>query len=226
MSRCIVNVATGRYIALQERLVRSLAEVNYRHGLLAWRDGLPPGCPSHDQSPYAFKVYALREAQRRGYRSVLWLDAPCVAVAPPDPLFDRIEREGHLFVTEGEKIGNWASDACLEEYSLARDEAMSLPLLIGTFIGLDLGKPRSREWLDALFRACEKGLFRGPYLSDHAPPHLLARKPEKPRGFVSADPRCWGHRHDEAVGSCLAFRLGLRIGRAGEIREIEYRGPA
>lgn len=223
MSRCIVNVATGKYVPLQERLVRSLMEVNYRHGLLAWRDGFPPGSPSHDKSPYAFKLYALREVQRRGYRSVLWVDAPCVAIAHPDPLFDRIERAGHLLVSGGEKVGNWASDACLEEFSIGRDEAMDLPLMNGTFIGLDLGRPRSREWLDGLFRACAKGLFEGPYLSEHAPPNVLALKPDKPRGFVSKDPRCWGHRHDEAVGSCLAYRMGLEIGRAGDIREIEYR---
>jgi len=223
MSRCIVNVATGRYVPFQERLVRSLAEVNWRHGLLAWRDGFPPGSPLHDRSPYAFKIYALREAQRRGYRTVLWLDAPCVATAPPGPLFDRIERNGHLLVSGGEKVGNWASDACLEEFAITRDEAMGLPLMNGTFIGLDLGNLRSREWLDGLFRACGKGLFEGPYLSDQAPPHILALKPEKPRGFVSKDARCWGHRHDEAVGSCLAFRLGMEIGRLEEVREIEYR---
>ena len=223
MSRCIVNVATDRYVPLQERLARSLAAEGYRDALLAWRDGLPPGSPAQRESPYAFKLYAIREAARRGYRSVLWLDAPCVAVRPVDPVFDRIEREGHLLVAGDEKVGNWASDTCLEEFSLSRDEAMGLKLMNGTFIGLDLEAPRSREWLDGLFKACEKGLFKGPYLSDHAPPSVRALKPGKPVGFVSKDPRCWGHRHDEAVGSCLAARLGMGFGHLNDVAEIEYR---
>ncbi len=223
MSRCIVNVATDRYVPLQERLIRSLASVNYRDGLLAWKDGYPPGSPSHMDSPYAFKLYAIGEAARRGHRIVLWLDAPCVAVKPLGQLFDRIEGEGHLLVAGDEKVGNWANDACLAEFSLTRDDAMGLRLMNGTFIGLDLGDARCRMWLDGLFSACEKGLFRGPYLSDNAPEEVKALKPGKPTGFVSRDPRCWGHRHDEAVGSCLAARLGMKFGRLSDISEIEYR---
>ena len=208
--RCVVNVATGRYAPLQARLVGSLRAAGWPGGLLTWTD-LPPGSPTHDDAPYGFKVFALREAERRGHRSILWLDAPCVETRPLDPVFDRIEKEGHLFVTGGERLGNWASDECLAASTLPRDEAMELPLLNGTFIGLDLSNERSRRWLDELQRSCERGLFRGPWLSDHAPAEVRARKPGKAAGFVSNDPRCWGHRHDEAVGSALAHRLGLAI---------------
>jgi len=223
MSRCIVNVATDRYVPLQERLVGSLASQGFRDSLLAWKDGMPPGSPSHRESPYAFKLHALRAAAARGHRTVLWLDAPCVAVRPLGPLFERIEREGHLLVAGDEKLGNWANDACLARFSIGRDEAMALKLMNGTFIGLDLDRARSREWLEELFRASEEGLFQGPYLSDQAPAPVKARKPGKPQGFVSKDPRCWGHRHDEAVGSCLAFRLGMEFGHLADIPEVEYR---
>jgi hypothetical protein len=205
-----VNVATGPYAPLQARLVGSLRAAGWSGGLLTWT-GLPPGSPTHDDAPYGFKIFALREAERRGHTTVLWLDAPCVATRPLDPLFDRIEREGHLFVTGGERLGPWASDECLADSGLTRDPAMELPLLNGTFIGLDLSAEKSRRWLDLLQRACERGLLRGPWLSDHAPAELRDRKPGKPTGFVSNDPRCWGHRHDEAVGSALAHSLGMVI---------------
>ncbi len=223
MSRCIVNVATDRFVPLQERLVKSLAAAGYRDSLLAWRDGLPPGSPGHRDVPYAFKLYAIEEAAGRGHTSVLWLDAPCVAVRPFGPVFERIEREGHLLVTGGERLGNWAGDACLAAFGIPRDEAMGLGLMNGTFIGLDLNNARSRSWLDGLFKACGDGLFEGPYFSEHAPASVTALKPGKPRGFVSKDPRCWGHRHDEAAGSCLAFRLGMEFGRLEDIPEVEYR---
>lgn len=208
--RCIVNVATGRYAPLQARLVESLRATGWPAGLLTWT-GFPPGSPSHVDDPYGFKIFALRAAERGGDRTVLWLDAPCIAGGPLDPLFERIEKEGHLFVTSGQRLGNWASDECLAAAGLSRDDAMALPLLNGTFIGLDLSNERSRRWLDELQRACERGLFRGPWLSEHAPPGVRAMKPGRAVGFVSKDPRCWGHRHDEAVGSALAHRLGMAI---------------
>lgn len=202
--RCILNVATGRYAPLQERLVRSLVDAGYADGLLTWTD-FPPGSPTHEDTPYAFKLFAIREAERRGYTSVLWLDAPCTAAGPVAPLFERIERDGHLFVTGGERLGRWASDACLEAFGLSRDAALELPLLNGTFLGLALPSP----WLDELQRRLD--LLRGPWLSEHAPPDVRARKPERSIGFVSRDPRAWGHRHDEAVGSGIAHRLGMAI---------------
>ncbi len=202
--RSILNVATGRYAPLQERLVRSLGDAGYRDGLITWTE-LPPGCPTHAETPYAFKLFAIREAEWQGFRSVLWLDAPCRAVAPLEPAFERIEKDGHLFVTGGERLGNWASDACLDAFGLTRDEAMGLPLLNGTFIGLTLPSP----WLDELQRRLD--LLRGPWLSEHAPAEVRARKPARAIGFVSRDPRAWGHRHDEAVGSCIAHRLGMAV---------------
>ena len=218
--RGVVNVATGPYAPLQARLVESLRRAGWSGGLLAWTQ-FPPGSPTHSDVPYGFKVYALREAQRQGFRTVLWLDAPCVATRAPDAVFDRIEAEGHLFVTGGELLGHWASDRCLEDAGLSRDRALELPLLNGTFIGLDLSHERSRRWLDLLEESCRRGLFRGPWLSDHCPPEIRARKPGRPVGFVSDDPRCWGHRHDEAVGSAIAHRLGMAISPAGGIFDTQ-----
>src|SRR5438093_6077572 len=144
--RCIVNVATGHYAELQKDLVRSVASIGYKDSLLTWTE-FPEGSPTHADDPYAFKLQAFLKANDQGFRSVLWLDAPCVVTRPPDPIFDRIEKEGHLFITDGARLGNWASDACLGAFDLPRDSAMKLPLLNGTFIGLDLTNDLSQRWL-------------------------------------------------------------------------------
>jgi hypothetical protein len=88
---------------------------------------------------------------------------------------------------------------------------MELPLLNGTFIGLDL---RRGDWLDGMLEAAAKGLLRGPWFTEHAPAEARARKPGKSTGPASRDPRCWGHRHDEAIGSALAWRRGMSIAPA------------
>lgn len=209
--RCVLNVATGLYVPQQERLRASLAARGWAGGTLTWTDALPPGSPSHDEAPYGFKLYAIGEALRKGCSSLLWLDAPCVAAEPLDPVFDAIERDGHCFVSSGERLGNWASDACLNAFGISRDQAMSMALLNGAFIGLDLEHARTREWYRRIVQQCEQGLFKGAALTEHAPPEVRARNIDKDLGHLSDDPRCWGHRHDEAVGSCLAHLLGMEF---------------
>ncbi|MBV8879154.1 MAG: hypothetical protein JO332_04230 [Planctomycetaceae bacterium] len=219
--RALVNVATGRYVPLQRRLVNSAAAVGWTGGLLTWTDALPPGSPSHDEAPYGFKLYAISEALRKGYTSVLWLDAPCRAALPLGPIFEAIERDGHCFVSSGERLGNWASDDCLAAFGIPRDAAMTLPLLNGAFLGLDLEHARTREWYRRIVQQCEAGLFRGAALTEHAPPEVRARNIDKDTGPLSDDPRCWGHRHDEAVGSCLAPLLGMDLTPQGTLFDMK-----
>ena len=216
MSRCILNVATGPYVPLQERLLASLRAVGWPR-VAAWTGDLPSGSPSHAEVPYGFKLRAFREAERNGATSLLWLDSPVVAAMDPAPVFDRLEREGCLFVTSGERLGNWAGDACLDAFGLTRDAAMKLPLLNGTFIGLRLADAPARAWLEGMERAASRGLFAGPWLTPNAPDEARKRKPGKSLGHASNDLRCWGHRHDEAVGSCLAWKAGLPIAPLPEL---------
>jgi hypothetical protein len=208
-SRCILSVATDRYVGLQKRLLQSLATADWRDAILSWTDALPPGSPTHAEVPYAFKLFAIREALRRGHTSLLWLDSPCRVAQSLDSIFERIESEGHLFVGGDDRLGNWANDECLAAFGFSRNEAMGLKLMNGTFIGLDFSHERTRTWIEEIERSYARGLFQGFYLSEHAPTAVRAAKPGKPVGFVSADPRCWGHRHDEAVGSCIAHRQGM-----------------
>jgi len=224
--RCVLNVATGSYLPQQTRLTDSLAEVGWTDGVMTWTDRLPTGSPPHDQAPYGFKVYAIAEALKRGYTSVLWLDAPCYAVKPLGPVFETLERLGHLFVGGDERLGNWASDACLQAFGLTRDQAIEMPLLNGAFIGLDLEHARTREWFRRLLQQCEAGLFKGAALTEHAPPDVRARNVDKDTGHLSDDPRCWGHRHDEAVGSCLAQLLGMELSPLGSLFGFGKDSPA
>jgi hypothetical protein len=100
---------------------------------------------------------------------------------------------------------------------MTRDEALAVPLMNGTFVGLDLANARGRAWLEGMFRRAETGLFQGPYFTGHAPAELRARKPGKTIGYLSRDRRVWGHRHDEAVGTCLAWRMGMAVTRGGDL---------
>ena len=216
-ARCIVSVATDGYVPFQERLMESLRSAGYRDALIRWTNELPPGSPSHEDVPYGFKVSAIPEAFRQGHTSILWLDSPSQATASLDGLFERIEREGHLLMAGDEFLGNWASDDCLRAFGLPRDQAMNRKLMNGTFIGVDLRNARTLDWFRRWSDAARRGLFGGPCFSPNAPAEIRDRKPGKSVGFVSTDSRCWGHRHDEAVGTCLAWRLDMLLAAGEEV---------
>lgn len=77
---CICTIAFGdpRYKAEYDRLCASLAATNPDLPILSWIDSFPPGSPTFDQSMFGFKVHAVKEAVRRGYKKVIWLDPACV----------------------------------------------------------------------------------------------------------------------------------------------------
>lgn len=83
---CVVNVSVGQwYPTAQSRMVASLRAHGYRGETLLWRDALPPGCPAHETTPYAFKPWAIQHARAKGFQRVAWLDSSIVAA---DRVFD------------------------------------------------------------------------------------------------------------------------------------------
>lgn len=206
---CVVNVAVdgpGRDWCErgQHRLDAALTAVGFSGPRLLWTGRLPPGSPTHEESPYAFKVFALLEAFRRGHRRVLWLDASVVPLGPLDPVEAALDAHGCFLLRYGNlTIGPWSSDRALAALGLDRDEAFDVPKIIAGAIGLDLADARAQQFLRRWHAHALDGVtFPGAYTNEH--------------GQVSADPRVRGHRHDQVAASVLAWRLGMPLsGSAG-----------
>lgn len=129
MDRCIVSLATSdrQFPAALARQQASVRAVGYTGGFLTWPPGeWPHGCPGHFESPFAFKPFCLREAERRGAECALWLDASCVAVRSLDPLFEKIHRDGYLLFRNRGTLGEWAGDLALDAFGVSRSRAMKL----------------------------------------------------------------------------------------------------
>jgi hypothetical protein len=195
---CIISVATGPYAKIQGRLIDSLARHDYAGDVLYWCDAYPDGSPTHQESPYSFKTFALMEAQRRGYDLALWLDASMWAKADVQPIFDHIAAHGHLFEQSGHRAGQWCHDAALETLGMTRDEMMDVLMFSAGFTGLDLRIERSREFLRRWHALSIDGVtFPGPWTNAN--------------GECSDDPRVRGHRHDMTAASVVAYRLGMAL---------------
>ena len=92
MNRCVVNVSVGGwYPKGQERLRRSLVDMEFDGDRLFWENEYPPGSPTHEQQPYAFKIAALEFALVRGYDAAVWCDSSVWFIRKPEPIFRAIE---------------------------------------------------------------------------------------------------------------------------------------
>lgn len=200
--RCVLNVSVGYwYPRGHDRLKQSLIDVGFKGDFLGWRNCYPPGSPPHEQIPDAFKAYAFLEAMRQGYTSMLWLDASAWAVRPLEPMFDAIEKEGHLFFFNGHNVGEWCKDSALATLHLERESSFLLPDLTGLCFGLDYTHSRSKAFLDEFIQVCQDGVtLPGPF------PGI---GPRVKVGEISNDPRVKGHAHEQTVASALAHHHGM-----------------
>lgn len=218
----VVSLATHakRYPQALERLGESLERAGFRGQTRLWRPGeFPPDCPSHAEVPFAFKPFCFQEAARNGHELVLWLDAACVVVRDLGGLFRALEARGYLLFRNWRwRLGEWASDAALAAFDVERAEAMRLPEVDGAAIGLHLGHPLGRAFLDRWLAAARDGVaFRGTREPLRTPAEHADVKWNRAQR-VSADPRVRGHRHDQTVAGLLAHRLGLRPTTVGLAR--------
>lgn len=204
--RCIVNAAIGGYHGTpgnyyptgQKRLVRTLRTAGMFDGELSlWTDAYPPGCPPHNEVPYAFKPAAMREAAKNA-RTLLWLDAVMVALRPVADVMREIEKRGYLlwYHPPGEwTVGMHTSDACLAHYGISRGAAFDIQMLCSAVFGYSLDHPLGRQLHDMFI---------------DAPPVALRGAWHNRNNVVSNDRRVQGHRHDQSVLSILAHKLGLK----------------
>ncbi len=210
MSRCIINVAVGSWFPRgQARLRRTLRDVGYRGDLLFWTDELPPGCPSHDEVPYAFKAHALEMARACGYGPVVWADASSWFLRDPEPLFARIKRDGYyLWQNPLETFGECAADATVEKLGIDREESFGVPSAVTTIFGIDLQSAAGAAILDRFARAARDGTFCAPWgnVPDGPPWHPGLRD-----AHGSRDPRVKACRHDQAAMSGIAHLLNLKL---------------
>lgn len=200
-TRTIVNVATGRYIAGQQRLLGWCME----HGEeLRYWDHIPEDWPTHQDIPYAFKAFALRDAERHGATTLLWMDASVVPIADLTPLWDQIERDGYWIARNGWENEawpgymnrEWTADSALPElfpgFSFVDAQLANREILhvMATAFGVNLLHPVGHAFFEEYFRlASETRAFCGPW-----------------NGEIGVK-----HRHDQTAASAIAWRLSMKL---------------
>ena len=197
--RAIVGVGVGSwYPRGLDRLKTSARACGFDGDLLLWRDEYPPGSPTHQEQPYAFKLAALEMAMVRGYGATLWCDSSMRFIRDPDPVFEVIEQRGYWFMSQGWRVSTWCTDEVLPKLGITREEGVDMPMVAATMFGLDLRGKVARDVLGWMHARCQDGSFRGPWRIDD--------------GLPDDDPmKVRGHRHDQTALSVIVDKLELDI---------------
>jgi len=192
-TRAIVNVSTGDfYQSQQARMVDSFNPLSlssvFNIEIFTWKD-FPSMGKSHDESPYGFKVHAIRKAYELGYATVLWLDSPTYCVAEDiTPIFEKIEEHGYYAMSHHDPLENWVGDTALKRFGMTREQLKGFHLPSGSCYGFDLSQAWVRRLFDQFCQLEEEGLFKSEVIG-----------PDK-----------W-HRHDEAILALLLMQYNLPV---------------
>lgn len=191
------SVAFGQaYIEQQDRLRASILAIYPDANIMFWRDELPPGSRTMDESLYGFKVHAINEAKMR-YSRVLWLDPAMILCDKIDELFS-FEM---IAIKDDNLLCNYISDQACALYRTNKDELrQSKSYLVGgslyyfdfnTFLGYLVFK----DW----FNMENLGLFGSQQ--------------------QAASEQINSHRNDE---SCMAISLYISGGSPIDADKIRY----
>lgn len=192
-----MSYADKGYIAVQGPLLKSIHKYHPTAVIFAIHSTKDiPNCPTHEQSPYAFKVYAIEYVRSLGYDIIIWLDSPFRLIRPIDEWIKTISEVGIYIQQDGWACGQWANDRCLAYFGVSRDEAMNISSVSAGVQGYDFRHPDAQRFFAMWKASCDAGMFVGKWKND-----------EKTE---SQDPRCLGHRHDQSCVELCLYKLGIK----------------
>jgi len=158
---CIINCSVGGwYPAGTDRLKNSLVHHGFAGDMLMWRDEYPPNSPSHQDNPYAMKIFAFLEAFNRGYTCVVWLDCSMWNIKNCMPIFDIINEHGVFGFRSGYNCAETAPDNLLQYVGITRDEAELIPETASGIVGINYSNPDGKAVFDYWAELCYNGMFK------------------------------------------------------------------
>jgi hypothetical protein len=106
--------------------------------------------------PYAFKASFFKEAERRGYKRILWMDSSVLPAVSLNQIFRLIEEKGYLVMGNAPFMtGPFMNPQAAAFFGITHEETHQIPCCSAAVLGLDLTKKRSKDLLDHWYRAAQ-----------------------------------------------------------------------
>jgi len=213
VSCCFAPHNPEYYAKFADRLEASLGQYGMGADVHIYRKFWPPGSPSHQESTYSFKWWAVKAMFDQGYRYVMWLDAGTQALAPLTPLWDRLKSMGHIILRGADNLGKWISDEALKYFGVTREEAFTKTLCGGCIVALDRDNPIAMKFFEkwgeiAKVKTLMTGANRRLGLDGNNVMRSLLLA-DADSSIISLDPRVEGHRSDESCFTLMIEQLGM-----------------
>jgi hypothetical protein len=155
---CIILYASynRNYPAALKRLLGKIVASDYK-GHVLYRIGGWPNTDGGDlplaQVPYAFKVCFFREAQRLGYKKILWLDTAVTPLVSFDEQFSWIQQKGYLAVGNTHTVGPFFNQTAAKALGVKLEESFTIPSASAGILGFDLSQPHAQRALELWYEA-------------------------------------------------------------------------
>ncbi|MES1222925.1 MAG: hypothetical protein ABUT20_45960 [Bacteroidota bacterium] len=178
----IVNFATSAYQSGQQRLARSIRG----YQVLLFDKYQAIGSPSHQESPYEFKIHAIEKAFERD-NIVLWCDASMYCVGDLSIIENIIKQDGYFMSEAGHYVRDWCKPETLQYFGITKET--DFIMFSAGFLGLDKTNGTAMEWFAKWKQSALDGHFKGDWSN---------------------------HRHDMTCGSIIAQQMGMKFQRGGQ----------
>ncbi len=193
-------------------MIQRFSDCSPGYTIKSWVNCYPFGAPGsvvedgYEYGPYCAKPYALLDAVADGADVAILMDAAFYPIRDIGPLVEHICQKGYYLCKNGNNVGEWSSDRCLDRMGMKREEAFTVEETSSYCVGLNFNHGRCVELLQRwIGYAGDRVTFPGPHTNCFDWDPLLGRNP----GGCSYDRRVKGHRHDQTVLSILAHRMGM-----------------
>ncbi len=130
--------------------------------------------------PYAFKIFTLLEAQKKGFQKILWIDASFLPLKDPSPLFECIEKYGCFL----KKHTPFTKFILPKTRSLIKDisgvDVLKTDYVSAQIIGFDMESPLAKEFITEYYRLVEIGFpFISCFPEEYVFSSIIGKEPSK-----------------------------------------------
>lgn len=140
------------------RLVELIKQTDYR-GHLLYRIGGWPNTEGGNllsaHVPYGFKACFFKEAERLGYKRVLWMDSSFYPAVSLNKIFAHIKDNGYFFIDTNYIVGHYFNPFAAQTLEITMDEANQIRSCAAGLFGVDLTHPIGLEIMNRFYQATQ-----------------------------------------------------------------------
>lgn len=176
---CVVLYSTfnRNYPQGLKRLLSHILNSDFKGHVLYRLGGWPDekgGSLALAHVPYAFKPSFFKQAQREGFKRVLWLDSAVVPLVSLNEIFKMIEEKGYFIMGNSHQIGPYMTPYAAAYFGLTLAQTHKIPSCSAGLFGLDLTQKKPKQLLDLWYQAAfDKDAYFSPRSDQNALSMLL-----------------------------------------------------